>query len=244
MPTYTQGTHAESWDDSGLPKSLREYLQNGVSEHRNDKVFWAAGQFRDAGYSQADATAALLARGLADGLSDKEIRKTIDSAYRRPARDPATQTSAGPAKNQKPPTSQSGATALPLPKPLSNGYRLLLETAFLEGERVSIGKGKYNAKGDLEIDYGDVRLREMWLKETPPQNPDGVFIRINPMAYRGAKNSDVKVFRHVLVEFDGESKEAHYAALIGSGLPITVIIDSGGRSLHAWIRVDAADEAQ
>ena len=247
MPTYTTGTHAEDWDNSGLLKSLREYLQNGVSEHRNDKVFWAAGQFRDAGYSQADATAVLLARGLADGLSDKEIRKTIDSAYRRPARDPATQTSqtsASSAKSQKPPSSQPDAAALPLPNALADGFRLLLETAFQKGERVSIGRGSRNADGTLAIDYGDVRLREMWLKEVPAQNPEGVFIRINPMAYRGAKNSDVTVYRHVLVEFDAGTKQIQYAALIRSAMPITVIIDSGGRSLHAWIRVDAVDEAQ
>ena len=69
MPTYTAGTHAEGWDDSGLPKSVREYLTSGAEKgRRNPKLFWAACQFRDSGFCQTEAEVQLLKRGSSDGL--------------------------------------------------------------------------------------------------------------------------------------------------------------------------------
>jgi len=54
----------------------------------------------------------------------------------------------------------------------------------------------------------------------------------------------------VLVEFDCAKdgnrvpKEIQYQALVDSGLPIAAILDSGDKSLHGWIRIDAADKAE
>jgi hypothetical protein len=50
-----------------------------------------------------------------------------------------------------------------------------------------------------------------------------------------------------LVEFDLDSagnripKELQYGALVESGLPITAILDSGDKSIHGWVRIDAPD---
>ena len=69
------------------------------------------------------------------------------------------------------------------------------------------------------------------------------------MCKDGARNEDVTAFRHVLVEFDRDEagkpipKEEQYRAIIASGLPVAALIDSGNKSLHAWIRVDAPDES-
>lgn len=265
MPSYTTGTHAPNWDDSGLPKSVREYLANGAKDHRNDRLSDATQQCHDAGFTKEEVAPLLRARALADGLGEKEIEKTIDSAFKRLRREPAkTKSATSPTaaaataspgsgastRKQNAPRSQPSAAAIPLPNPLPNGYRLLLETAFTEKERVAIGKGSRLPDWTLAIDYGDVKLRKIWLRENPLQCPEGTFIRINPMAYRGAKNSDVTAYRHTLVEFDCDangarvSKEIQYAALVRSGFPITAIIDSGDRGLHAWPRVEAVDKAQ
>jgi hypothetical protein len=40
MPIYTTGTHAEGWDDSGLPKSLREYLALGAEQGNRDNAWF------------------------------------------------------------------------------------------------------------------------------------------------------------------------------------------------------------
>ena len=66
----------------------------------------------------------------------------------------------------------------------------------------------------------------------------------------GAKNDDVTAFRHVLVEFDRDEvgkeipKEEQYHAIVASGMPVAALMDSGNKSLHAWIRVDAPDEKE
>jgi RecA-family ATPase len=73
--------------------------------------------------------------------------------------------------------------------------------------------------------------------------PQGAYIRINPILegdYSGRDDS-VSVHRYVLVEFDTRPKEEQFAIFKQSNLPIGAIIDSGGKSLHAWVRVDAKD---
>jgi hypothetical protein len=256
-PTYTTGTHAEAWDDSGLPKSLREYLAGGaVAGERNNALFKAACQFRDAGYDQDEARHRLLERALADGLAASAALRTIRSAWSKAPREPAEGSSATgtPRGQQSPASSQPEPAAKPpliaLPGPLADGFRVFLETVFKDGERVAIGQGSRTGDGTLSIDYGDVRLRKMWLKAGAPQNLEGVFARINPMQYRGAKNEDVTAYHHILVEFDCDKngqpvpKEIQYAALIKSGFPISTIVDSGNKSLQATVRIDAADKAQ
>jgi RecA-family ATPase len=48
----------------------------------------------------------------------------------------------------------------------------------------------------------------------------------------------------VLVEFDSIPKEKQYQVLKQSRLPLTCIIDSGSKSLHGWVRVDAENIEQ
>lgn len=73
-----------------LPKSTRDYLSNATPEGaRNARLLDAACQFRDAGYTQAEADAELLPCARRDGLSEAEARRTIASAYQRPKREPA-----------------------------------------------------------------------------------------------------------------------------------------------------------
>jgi hypothetical protein len=139
---------------------------------------------------------------------------------------------------------------MPLPPPMTDDFRIFLETVFEDGERVAIGEGRRNDNGEIEPDYGDTRLRKMWMQTGPPRNLLGVFARINPMSYRGAKNNDVTAYRHTLIEFDWDKnrqpvpKEIQYAALVKSGFPISAIMDSGNKSLHGLIRVDAVDKTQ
>jgi RecA-family ATPase len=76
--------------------------------------------------------------------------------------------------------------------------------------------------------------------------PQGAFIRINPIKqgdYSGRDDS-VSIYRHVLVEFDSRPKEEQYAIFKQSNLPISALIDSGGKSIHAWVRIDAKDEPE
>ena len=67
-----------------LPQRTRNYLEHGAPEgERNHELFEAACQFRDAGFTQDDASGYLGPRAEKDGLSQAEILCTIRSAYNR-----------------------------------------------------------------------------------------------------------------------------------------------------------------
>ena len=96
-PQYTTGTHSASWDSSGLPKSLREYLAVGAEVgNRDNALFKAACQARDAGLSQNEAKTLLVGRAIADGLSEKVAKSKIRSAYNRAARPAAGNSGTAP----------------------------------------------------------------------------------------------------------------------------------------------------
>lgn len=77
----------------------------------------------------------------------------------------------------------------------------------------------------------------------------GVFMRINPVdgtrpgsgAYGATKDSDIVRFERVLIEHDCLPQEIQIALLSTLALPISAIIESGGSSVHALIKVGAQD---
>ena len=74
----------------------------------------------------------------------------------------------------------------------------------------------------------------------------GAWIRINPFTKDDFTGTDTSVssYRHVLVEFDKKSKEEQIAIFQQSNLPISLLVESGGKSVHAWVRVDAENKEQ
>lgn len=54
----------------------------------------------------------------------------------------------------------------------------------------------------------------------------------------------VRDFRFCMAEFDGFSKPDQLAFWRGLGVEIVALIDSGGKSCHAWLRVDCAGRAE
>lgn len=73
-------------------------------------------------------------------------------------------------------------------------------------------------------------------------NPEvGAWIRFNPLDGQGIKNDNVTDFRYALVESDSMEVEKQNAILRELELPIACLVHSGKKSLHAIVRVDAAD---
>jgi len=54
----------------------------------------------------------------------------------------------------------------------------------------------------------------------------------------------VKSFRFAVAEFDGMSREEQLRFWWAVDLPVCAWIDSGGKSLHAWIRIDGVETAE
>jgi hypothetical protein len=237
---------------SQLPKITLDYLEYGAPEgQRDDSAYKAAQQFKWNGYSQQEAMAAIVPRAMADGLSEAEARKCVRQGYESSKQGEPTSSGHGsrhPRRTDKPQRNYKRVKTEPEPIPegMKRGDVGLLMAAFKEGEYVSIGTGSVTEDGIVVPDKGDVRTREEWLeimKEKPfHESFNGApsyFIRINPMKEGGTEDKDVTVFRHVLVEADKGTKEAQLGAIRKLGLPITAIIDSGNKSIHCWVRIDA-----
>ena len=71
-------------------------------------------------------------------------------------------------------------------------------------------------------------------------NPEaGAWIRFNPLDGKGVKNENVTDFRYALVESDSMPLEQQNAVIRELELPVAVLVYSGGRSVHAIVKIDA-----
>lgn len=69
----------------------------------------------------------------------------------------------------------------------------------------------------------------------------GAWTRFNPLDGKGVKNDNVSDFRYALVESDNMDIEKQNAIMRELELPIAMLVHSGKRSIHAIVRVDAAN---
>jgi RecA-family ATPase len=69
----------------------------------------------------------------------------------------------------------------------------------------------------------------------------GAWIRFNPLDGQGCKDANITEFRFCLVESDHVPVERQHAIYQALELPIAALVHSGGKSLHAIVRIDAGD---
>lgn len=67
----------------------------------------------------------------------------------------------------------------------------------------------------------------------------GAWVRINPLDGNGGKNSNVTDYRYTLIESDDMAKEKQLAIIKALQLPVAALVYSGGKSIHAIVRIDA-----
>jgi RecA-family ATPase len=249
-----------------FPQRTLDYLDHGATEgNRNDALFDAAGQFRDARKSLQEASDALIPRGTADGLSRTECVRTIKSAYNHSPREPIGNGRDGVdlrwhgdsrAQAQPPVYRRIHVEPEPLPPALDEGGKAAityLET-FEPEAFVAIGyryeKIDEEGKIALPITQGQVRTVESWIADIKVRGMDqvfpyvdGVFVRVNPMKDADGKaDKDVACRKDILVEADEGSLEEQLAAIKKIGLPIRAMVCSGDRSVNAIVTIDAPDE--
>ena len=134
-----------------------------------------------------------------------------------------------------------------------------LETLFEPGENVGYvvksyknEKGKYVPQNRGNWDRTAGQLIEELTKcggdigavigDYDPEG--GAWIRFNPLDGKGVTNENISDFRYALVESDGMEIEKQNAILRELELPIACLVHSGRKSLHAIVRVDAANYAE
>jgi hypothetical protein len=120
----------------------------------------------------------------------------------------------------------------------------LIETLFEIDEKVNIvdqSRPDKNGKNQ-PANGGTTMSRNQWitrLLEPSPKRPGGYWMRMNPLDGAGIADKNVSAFRFCLLEFDDVPLELQLSLLAKLPLPIAAIISSGGRSYHAWVKVDA-----
>ena len=67
----------------------------------------------------------------------------------------------------------------------------------------------------------------------------GAWIRFNPLDGKGVKNENVTDFRYALVESDSMPIEQQNSIIRELELPVAVLVYSGGKSVHAIVKIDA-----
>ena len=82
-------------------------------------------------------------------------------------------------------------------------------------------------RGDIGAVFGDY-------------NPEaGAWIRFNPLDGQGVKNDNVTAYRYALVESDAQDLARQNAIIRELELPVACLVYSGGKSIHAIVRIDA-----
>jgi hypothetical protein len=133
---------------------------------------------------------------------------------------------------------------------------MLLAAHFSKDEYVNVvtdftieqkdGGEKANPKG-----AGRTLLRNEWMRyirdRGTPQSEAGAWIRPNPVKEHGSgrggasADADVTSFRFCLLESDILPRELQLSLLARLPLPIAAIIQSGGKSVHAWVMLNCAN---
>jgi len=121
----------------------------------------------------------------------------------------------------------------------------LLETLYLPGEKINFITA-YLLDGDKArpIGIGETCERDTmiarWRKQMPRSDAGG-WLRMNPTDGQGVADVNVTAFRFALIECDAIPFELQMPMLAKLPLPVAAILGSGGRSLHAWVRIDASN---
>lgn len=84
-----------------------------------------------------------------------------------------------------------------------------------------------NCKGDIGAVFGDYKEEA------------GAWIRFNPLDGNGVKNENVTEYRYALVESDDMPIDKQNAMIRELELPVACLVYSGGKSLHAIVKIDA-----
>ena len=132
-----------------------------------------------------------------------------------------------------------------------------LELMFQDGERVGIVASAWNkdgrwvpTKGVWDRTAGELRqlIHECngdlgkVIGDVVPEV--GAWVRINPLDGNGCRDENVAAYRHALLESDSDDLATQLGLIREMKIPVSAIVHSGGKSIHALVRVDAKDMAE
>lgn len=249
--------------------SLQNYLNYPVSAGgRNHALFVATMFAREEGYSESELIPLLKNKALADGLGEAEIYNTIQSAMRKPIEarqsgDYDWHTKIGASKEhltwesrineERPLLPERPHIPQPAEDFATGDLARFLNVLFQPDEIVSYvvtykaddsGSCKPNGRG-VYVRTADEIIEEVSKGDTAERlhikDECGAWIRLNPMDGKGIHDRNVIDYRHALVEADGPPIEMQWSIINKLKLPCAAVVHSGGKSLHASVKIQAHD---
>jgi hypothetical protein len=92
--------------------------------------------------------------------------------------------------------------------------------------------------------YGTTMERNALLDDLSlgvPESDAGGWLRMNPVDGQGVADKNITAHRHILLEFDSIPIDLQLNLIARVPLPITCVMTSGGKSVHAWVKADSMD---
>lgn len=139
-----------------------------------------------------------------------------------------------------------------IPESPGESLKLLLELLYSETDNINIvcdfikNEDKANPKG-----AGKTMPRPDWVQYVTdkgvPKSSAGAWIRPNPTNAEGSgavgaiTDVDIAAHRFMLLESDCLPLPQQFALFAKLKIPIAAVLSSGGKSVHAWARIDAPD---
>ena len=112
--------------------------------------------------------------------------------------------------------------------------------SYPRGARFAPGRGVYRrTAGELAAALAQAGSVEAALGTITPGA--GAWLRVNPLDGAGVRDENVTAWRHALVECDTLPLKSQYRLLRALNLPLACLVYSGGKSLHAVVKVQARD---
>lgn len=176
-------------------------------------------------------------------LDDDEISRIIRNVLNWGSNKPlGTERKGNPPQQISADLSSAEQAALQLEALFSASDIICFNTHFHKSDE---GKWLPNGKPEFHIAYKLIeKLRNAnSIEEVFPEynSQAGILFCVNPMKVGRRLNENVTSFRNALIEYDDISKEEQIERLLDSGLPILSMTDSGNKSVHAIVRVDASN---
>lgn len=120
---------------------------------------------------------------------------------------------------------------------------LLLEALYKPGDLLFVGD-----RTDPGILGDTIRPAADWITHFRNNGPTSPHVILNPLTGSPAPkktgdgdtlrgDANVADFRYVVIEFDGLDRESQIRFWSAAKLPVVALIDSGNRSVHAWVDV-------
>lgn len=176
-------------------------------------------------------------------LDDDEISRIIRNVLNWDSNKPlGTERKGNPPQQISADLSSAEQAALQLEALFSASDIICFNTHFHKSDE---GKWLPNGKPEFHNAYKLIeKLRNAnSIEEVFPEynSQAGILFCVNPMKVGRRLNENVTSFRNALIEYDDISKEEQIERLLDSGLPILSMTDSGNKSVHAIVRVDASN---